>query len=89
VKRYWAPALFLFWVVCISGIFGNVGIIQAVKLRNARAELQEKLLTLKVERDRLVQILSRVEKDRITQESVVRDTLGFVKDGELVFEWGS
>ena len=86
--KYFLVVGFLLWIVSLSGVLGNSGFIQAVKLRHASSELAAKVEDLKTEKNRLARVLSSLEKDTAAQEVVIRDTLGFVRPGEIVFEWG-
>jgi len=80
-------AFILLWVVSISGILGNSGIAQAYRLRRAVDRLEGRVTDLDLERSRLKVILRDLEKSRTVQEIVVRDTLGYVREGEIVFEF--
>ena len=85
-KRIFAAFVFL-WAVSISGILGNSGIAQAYRLRRAVDRLEGRVGDLGQERGRLKVILRDLEKSRTVQEIVVRDTLGYVREGEIVFEF--
>lgn len=75
------------WLLSLSGIFGNSGLWQAYKLRLARQTLSLRVESLSAERARLQSLRRLLERDRGAQEVVIRDTLGFVRDGEVVFEF--
>lgn len=77
----------LAWCIWISGIFGNAGLLQAYRLADARFELQMKIKALETENIRLEHAHNLLENDPITQERAIRDTIGFVKSDELVFEF--
>jgi cell division protein FtsB len=80
-------ALFLGWVVSISGIFGNSGIIQAYNLSQVRRDMSLRIAALENEKLRLQASLHAIEHDPFVQEMTVRETLGFAREGELVFEF--
>jgi hypothetical protein len=49
--------------------------------------LQARTGDLQQEKGRLKVILRDLERSRAVQEVVVRDTLGYVREGEIVFEF--
>ncbi|MBI2604646.1 MAG: septum formation initiator family protein [Deltaproteobacteria bacterium] len=80
-------ALFAAWIVWISGVFGNSGVLQAYRLSNARYELGQRIKALESEKSVLESALSGLERDPLAQERAIRETLGFVRENELVFEF--
>ncbi len=80
-------AAFALWVVSISGILGNSGIAQAYRLRLAVSRMEVRVGELAQEGGRQKGMLRDLEKSRVVQEIVVRDTLGYVREGEIVFEF--
>lgn len=87
-KRRWIyPAALLAWAIWISGVFGNSGVLHAYRLSQARRDLSLRIRALENERQRLGPALSLLESDTFIQEAAIRETLGFVRDGELVFEF--
>ena len=83
---FWGAALFI-WAVWISGVFGNAGVLQAYKLSQARRDVGLKIKALENERMRLKSSLYAMEKDAYTQETTIRESLGFVHENEIVFEF--
>lgn len=87
-KRLWLFAGGLFvWLVWISGIFGNSGLIQAYRLGEVRRDMTLRITALENEKKRLESTLTSLESDAFVQEQTVRETLGFVRQNELVFEF--
>lgn len=87
-KRLWFYAGGLFvWLVWISGIFGNSGLIQAYKLGEVRRDMTLRITALDNEKSRLKSTLNALETDAFVQEQTVRETLGLVRQNELVFEF--
>lgn len=80
-------ALFAAWAVWISGVFGNSGVLQAYRLSNARYELGQRIKALESEKALLESALSALERDPLAQVRAIRETLGFVRENELVFEF--
>jgi cell division protein FtsB len=87
-KRRWVYlTLFAGWLVWISGVFGNSGLIQAYKLSQVRRDLSLRVVALENEKQRLQSSLQGLENDPYVQELTIRETLGFVRDSELIFEF--
>lgn len=80
-------ALLVAWCVWISGVFGNSGVLQAYRLSNARYELGQRIKALESEKARLEAHLAGLDHDPLSQERAIRETLGFVRENELVFEF--
>lgn len=74
------------WALWISGIFGNDGVLQAYRLATVRRDLALRIHAEENEQARLKNILSELKSNRFAQEMAIRDTLGYVRDGEVVFE---
>lgn len=80
-------ALLVVWAVWISGVFGNSGVLQAYRLANARYEFGQRIKALESEKSVLESALSGLERDPLSQERAIRESLGFVRENELVFEF--
>ena len=85
-RRWFWGWLFFGWAVSISGIFGNSGVVQAYKLSQVRRDMTLRIKALDNEKLRLQASLQALERDPLTQELAIRETLGFVRSNELVFE---
>src|SRR5690606_27608466 len=86
-RRLFYGAGLLVWLVWLSGIFGNSGLIQAYNLSQVRRDMSLRIKALENERARLESTLNALEQDSFVQEQTIRDTLGFVRQNELVFEF--
>ncbi len=75
------------WCTWISGLFGNAGLLQAYRLADTRFEMQMKIKALETENIRLEHSFKLLENDPVTQERAIRDTIGFVKENEIIFEF--
>lgn len=80
-------ALIAGWLIWISGAFGNSGLIQAYKLSQVRRDMALRIVALENERRRLQNTLYALEHDSFVQELTIRETLGFVRPSEIVFEF--
>jgi cell division protein FtsB len=85
-KPWVVPVGFFIWVLWISGIFGNSGLIQAYKLSLVKRELSLRISALEKEKLKLNQTYHELQSDSFVQEQAIRDTLGYVGPNELVFE---
>jgi hypothetical protein len=79
--------IFLVVIVSISGVLGNGGLWQAYKLRQAAIVLDQRVQGLIVERDQLRAVYSTGYGSSQVLEVVVRDTIGFVRPNDMVFEF--
>jgi cell division protein FtsB len=87
-KRKWVILIgILGWLVSLSGVFGNSGLFQAYKLAEVRRDLSLRIRALENERVRLANDLDALQRDPFTQEQAIRETLGLVRENELVFEF--
>jgi cell division protein FtsB len=76
----------LFWTIAIILIFSFPFIKGYVKIRQLRTkntDLMYKNRKLQAENILLKQELSRIEKDSVYQEQILRDKLGVVKKDEI------
>ncbi len=86
--RTWTLGVILAaWLICISGVFGNSGLIQAYQLASVRRDMTLRVKALANERQHLQTGLYALEHDALVQEQAIRETLGFVRSNELVFEF--
>lgn len=87
-SRTWLIVAFLGgWLIWISGVFGNSGVLQAYQLAQVRRDMSLRVRALENERVYLKTNLRALEHDPLVQEQAIRETLGFVRSGELVFEF--
>lgn len=85
-KLYYLAGLAV-WGIWISGIFGNTGLLQAYNLAQVKRDMTLRITALENERGRLENTLTALNQDAFVQEQTVRDTLGFMRQNELVFEF--
>lgn len=75
------------WLISLSGVFGNSGLVQAYKLSQVRRDMTLRIVALENEKARLQATLMGLESDSFIQEQTIRETLGFVRENELIFEF--
>lgn len=86
-RRVLIWVLALGWVVSISGVLGNRGLLQAYRLFRVKRELSFRVVALENEQARWKKMLQDLHTDAVFQEQTVRDSLGFVRENEIVFEF--
>lgn len=86
-RKYYYLGGLAVWLIWISGIFGNTGLIQAYNLAQVKRDMTLRITALENERGRLETTLNALNQDAFVQEQTIRDTLGFARQNELVFEF--
>jgi len=73
-------------VLCAtSAVFGSGGLVQLRRLQAQQAHAEATAYTLAQHNARLRTHLQRLESDDVYLEKVVRERLGWIKPGELVY----
>jgi len=75
-------ALILF---VVAAVFGDHGLIHLLRMRNEQHELEQMAFTRQQGNEQLRQRIRRLESDDRYVEKLVRERLGWVKDGEIVY----
>ena len=76
-----------FWALWFSGILGGSGVFQAYRLSMVRRDLGLKVVALENEKARLQATILSADRDAFVQEQAIRESLGWVRPHELVFEF--
>jgi len=71
-----------------SAVFGSGGVVQLHQLQIQQAQAEAAAFTLAQRNARLRDHLQRLEHDDAYLEKVVRERLGWIKPGELVYRVG-
>jgi cell division protein FtsB len=71
-------------VLLVDALVGERGLVASVRARQQSDELGASVAQLKHENARLRAIADRLESDPTTIESVARENLGLVRDGEIL-----
>ena len=71
-----------------SAVFGSGGLVQLRRLQAQQAQLEATAFTLAEHNARQRTHLQRLDSDDVYLEKVVRERLGWVKPGELVYRVG-
>ncbi len=86
-RRFWIVGGVFAWFICLSGVFGNSGFIQAYKVSLLKRDMGFRLQALENEKSRLETTYQALSRESFVQEQTVREVLGFVREDELVFEF--
>jgi len=76
-------AFWLFGVSVFLLILFLPGYTKLQELRDRNRDLEEKIKQLQIENTLLQQELSRVERDSVYQEKIIREKMGVVRKGEV------
>jgi cell division protein FtsB len=88
VRHLWLPAtLVLYGVLAFSTIFDQRGLLHLWQLRQEQRALEARTFALLRENEELRTRMARLETDARFFEKVVREELGFVRKGELVYRF--
>jgi cell division protein FtsB len=72
-------------VLIVDALVGNRGLLETIRVRRQYAELAADLARTRRDNDRLRDDIHRLLDDPATIESVARDQLGLMRDGEVLF----
>jgi cell division protein FtsB len=72
-------------VLVVDALVGNRGLLETMRARRQYAELAADLARTRRENERLREGIKRLRDDPATIESVAREKLGLIRDGEVVF----
>jgi cell division protein FtsB len=88
LKRLWLPAvLVLYAVLALSTLVGERGLLHLRDLHQEQRTLEAEAVTLVRENEELRSRIARLQTDDVFFEKVVREELGFVKEGEFVYRF--
>jgi cell division protein FtsB len=80
-------ALFVSGYLLLSFLFGQMGMLKALKLKRTYAQVQQEIVSLKKENDALTQKIEALKSDPLYIERLARNQLGLAKEGELIYEF--
>jgi len=70
-----------------SFFMGEMGKLNAIQLKRANRAIRHEVTSLEQENKRLLVRIEALRSDPSTIEGLARERLGFVKEGELVYEF--
>jgi len=71
----------------LSLLFGEMGLLKFIKMKQTYAKIQRENHTLKEENEKLGRKIRMLKTDPDVIEQIARDRLGFAKEGELIYEF--
>jgi cell division protein FtsB len=92
-NRVWV-GIFAFWIFLLSGLTyelgaGSPGILQFSRLRGLLTEKRQQLAGYEVEIEKIEKEGRILETSAVAQEREIRKTMGYVGEGELIFDFSS
>jgi cell division protein FtsB len=72
-------------VLVVDALVGNRGLLETMRARRQYAQLAAELARTRRENARLREDIRRLNEDPTAIESVAREQLGLIRDGEVVF----
>lgn len=67
-------------------VFGEMGVLRYVAMRQYAERLEEELAVLQAQTAKLEQEVLRLQRDPAKIEQVARERLGYVREGETVYQ---
>lgn len=72
--------------LAVGLIFGEMGLLRYVAMRQYAQQLEGELALLQAEKEKLKQEVLRLQRDPAKIEQVARERLGYVREGETVYQ---
>jgi len=76
---------FVTFVLVVDALFGNRGLLETMRARRQYADVAADLARKRQENERLRSEIHRLLEDPTAIESIAREELGLMRDGEVVF----
>jgi cell division protein FtsB len=90
VRKLWLPATLLLYMLLVSStVVGNRGVLHLQSLSAEQDTLEAQVFILLRENETLRECIARLKTDDSFLERVVREELGFVRPGEIVYRFQS
>lgn len=86
-RLFLGTALFASGYLLLSFLFGQMGTLNALKLKRTHAQIREEIVFLKRENEGLTGKIEALKSDPLYIENLARTQLGLVKEGELIYEF--
>ncbi|HZR46500.1 MAG TPA: septum formation initiator family protein [Candidatus Manganitrophaceae bacterium] len=86
-RLFLGVAFFLSGYLLLSFLFGEMGMVNSLKMKRTYAQIQEEILSLKRENEALTHKIEALKSDPHYIESLARNQLGMAKEGELIYEF--
>ena len=86
-RLFGAAALFINGYLLLSFLFGEMGLLKYIKMKQAYSQVNEEIRTLRSDIEKLTRRIEALKTDRLTIERMARDRLGLAREGELIYEF--
>jgi len=86
-RLFCAIALFMNGYLFLSLLFGEMGLLKFIKMKQTYAQIRRENRALQEENEKLTRRIEMLKTDPDTIEQIARDRLGLVKEGELIYEF--
>jgi cell division protein FtsB len=80
-------AFFVSGYLLLSFLFGEMGMLNSLKLKRTHTHVQKEIASLKRENEVLARKIEALKSDPHYIESLARNQLGLAKEGELIYEF--
>lgn len=88
VRKLIPPWLILIVLAMLGfALLGDRGVLRALQSHHHKQELEQQLLKLESEQQRLREEIRLLRKDRDHWEQLARKELGMVREGELIYQF--
>ena len=85
-RFYLTPAALIIFILYFT-VFGDRGLLRINHLHRDRDEMQQHLLELKGENERLKREIAALQSDRRYLESIARRDFGLVRSNEVIYQF--
>lgn len=86
-RIFCAIALVVSGYLLLSLLFGEMGLLKFIKMKQTYAQARKENRELQQENEKLTRRIEMLKTDPDTIEQIARDRLGLVKEGELIYEF--
>lgn len=86
-RLFLGVASFVSGYLLLSFLFGEMGMINSLKMKKTHAQIQGEIVSLKKENEALTRKIEALRSDPDYIESLARNQLGLAKEGELIYEF--
>jgi cell division protein FtsB len=84
---FFGVASFISGYLLLSFLFGQMGMLNALKLKRTHTQVQQEIGFLKKENEALNKKIEALKSDPHYIESLARRQLGMAREGELIYEF--
>lgn len=86
-RLFCAMALVANGYLLLSLLFGEMGLLKFIKMKQTYAHFRRENESLREENERLGRRIKTLKTDPNVIEQIARDRLGLAKEGELIYEF--